>query len=279
VAGSPRPAPSNRRCRWPAPPAPRAARTPPTTPSRSDRSWCAARSRSPDPRPAPSDRRCRFTGMTPAALWDDIRLGFSAMRHLTGYAVVTDLTWVRDMTTFSDAHGAYGVNAGRDIEVSFDHVGSAPRFVAGAAGPEPGGSTSRSVSTGCTLQTRRRADRDLRVRSAEPDVGTATGPPRRLDGRKGRPPIRTRDRADNGRVCSGGAARTEGGWLRHGPEGQKRRPVRTSSAVGPNSRPPDSTLTGGWSVGPGHPPGVVGLRAVAPQPPASSDSWMDGRAG
>jgi hypothetical protein len=42
-----------------------------------------------------------FTGMTPAAMWDDVRLGFSAMRHLTGCAVVTDLPWVRDMTTFS----------------------------------------------------------------------------------------------------------------------------------------------------------------------------------
>ena len=42
-----------------------------------------------------------FTGVTPAAMWDDIRLGLSAMRHLTGYAVVTDLAWVRDMTTFS----------------------------------------------------------------------------------------------------------------------------------------------------------------------------------
>jgi hypothetical protein len=42
-----------------------------------------------------------FTGLTPAAMWSDIRLGFSAMRHLTGYAVVTDLAWVRDMATFS----------------------------------------------------------------------------------------------------------------------------------------------------------------------------------
>ena len=42
-----------------------------------------------------------FTGMTPAAMWDDIRLGFSAMRHLAGCAVVSDLAWVRDMTSFS----------------------------------------------------------------------------------------------------------------------------------------------------------------------------------
>ena len=42
-----------------------------------------------------------FTGMTPAAMWDDVRLGLSAMRHLTGCAVVTDLAWVREMTRFS----------------------------------------------------------------------------------------------------------------------------------------------------------------------------------
>lgn len=42
-----------------------------------------------------------FTGMTPAAMWEDVRLGLSAMRHLTGCAVVTDLAWVREMTRFS----------------------------------------------------------------------------------------------------------------------------------------------------------------------------------
>ena len=42
-----------------------------------------------------------FTGMTPAAMWDDVRLGLSAMRHLTGCAVVSDLAWVREMTRFS----------------------------------------------------------------------------------------------------------------------------------------------------------------------------------
>ncbi|MCD2195261.1 STAS/SEC14 domain-containing protein [Actinomycetospora endophytica] len=42
-----------------------------------------------------------FTGVTPAAMWDDVRLGFGAMRHLAGYATVTDLPWVREMTRFS----------------------------------------------------------------------------------------------------------------------------------------------------------------------------------
>ncbi|NMO88222.1 STAS/SEC14 domain-containing protein [Actinomycetospora sp. TBRC 11914] len=27
-----------------------------------------------------------FTGMTPGAVWDDVRLGFAAMRHLAGCA-------------------------------------------------------------------------------------------------------------------------------------------------------------------------------------------------
>jgi hypothetical protein len=42
-----------------------------------------------------------FTGMTPAAMWDDVRLGLSAMRNLAGCAVVSDLPWVREMTRFS----------------------------------------------------------------------------------------------------------------------------------------------------------------------------------
>lgn len=42
-----------------------------------------------------------FAGMTPAAMWDDVRLGVAAMRHLAGCAVVSDLPWVRDMTAFS----------------------------------------------------------------------------------------------------------------------------------------------------------------------------------
>jgi hypothetical protein len=42
-----------------------------------------------------------FAGLTPAAMWEDVRLGFSAMRHLSGCAVVSDLAWVRDMTAFS----------------------------------------------------------------------------------------------------------------------------------------------------------------------------------
>lgn len=39
-----------------------------------------------------------FTGLTPAAMWEDVTLGFTAMRHLAGCAVVSDLPWVRDTT-------------------------------------------------------------------------------------------------------------------------------------------------------------------------------------
>jgi hypothetical protein len=39
-----------------------------------------------------------FTGMTPAALWEDLRLGLTTLRHLAGCAVVSDLAWVRRAT-------------------------------------------------------------------------------------------------------------------------------------------------------------------------------------
>lgn len=39
-----------------------------------------------------------FSGMTPAALWDDLRLGMRALPHIAGFAVVSDLSWVRAIT-------------------------------------------------------------------------------------------------------------------------------------------------------------------------------------
>ena len=39
-----------------------------------------------------------FSGLTPGALWDDLRLGPTALRHLCGCAVVSDLAWVRQAT-------------------------------------------------------------------------------------------------------------------------------------------------------------------------------------
>lgn len=42
-----------------------------------------------------------FLGLTPAAMWTDVRLGLTAMRHLAGCAVVSDLPWVREWTRFS----------------------------------------------------------------------------------------------------------------------------------------------------------------------------------
>jgi hypothetical protein len=42
-----------------------------------------------------------FTGLTPAAAWEDVRLGLRAMTHLTGCAVVSDLGWVREWTRFA----------------------------------------------------------------------------------------------------------------------------------------------------------------------------------
>jgi stage II sporulation SpoAA-like protein len=42
-----------------------------------------------------------FTGLTPAAAWDDVKLGLRAMGNLDGCAVVSDLTWVREVTRLS----------------------------------------------------------------------------------------------------------------------------------------------------------------------------------
>jgi hypothetical protein len=42
-----------------------------------------------------------FTGLTPAAAWQDVKLGVRAMRNLGACAVVTDLAWVRDATRLS----------------------------------------------------------------------------------------------------------------------------------------------------------------------------------
>ena len=39
-----------------------------------------------------------FTGLTPAAAWEDVKLGLRALRHLSGCAVVSDLRWVREWT-------------------------------------------------------------------------------------------------------------------------------------------------------------------------------------
>lgn len=39
-----------------------------------------------------------FRGLTPDAVWADVKLGLAAMHNLEGCAVVSDLTWVRDMT-------------------------------------------------------------------------------------------------------------------------------------------------------------------------------------
>lgn len=39
-----------------------------------------------------------FTGLTPAAAWEDVKLGLRAMRNLAACAVVSDLAWVRDTT-------------------------------------------------------------------------------------------------------------------------------------------------------------------------------------
>jgi len=39
-----------------------------------------------------------FHGLTPDGMWADVKLGLTAMRNLEGCAVVSDLTWVRDMT-------------------------------------------------------------------------------------------------------------------------------------------------------------------------------------
>jgi hypothetical protein len=36
-----------------------------------------------------------FTGLTPAAAWEDVKLGLRAMGNLAGCAVVSDLAWVR----------------------------------------------------------------------------------------------------------------------------------------------------------------------------------------
>lgn len=44
-----------------------------------------------------------FTGMTPGAMWDDLRLGLGALGRLAACAVVTDLPWARRslrLTTF-----------------------------------------------------------------------------------------------------------------------------------------------------------------------------------
>jgi hypothetical protein len=42
-----------------------------------------------------------FGGMTPAALWTDVRLGVRALRHWTGCALLTDLRWARRATRFA----------------------------------------------------------------------------------------------------------------------------------------------------------------------------------
>ncbi|MGQ0480267.1 MAG: STAS/SEC14 domain-containing protein [Pseudonocardia sp.] len=51
------------------------------------------------------DRRIRalmefdsFGGITPAGMWTDLRLGVRAFRHWAGYALLTDLRWVRETT-------------------------------------------------------------------------------------------------------------------------------------------------------------------------------------
>ncbi|MFC5139843.1 STAS/SEC14 domain-containing protein [Actinomycetospora rhizophila] len=36
-----------------------------------------------------------YAGVTPAALWEDLRLGLRAMRHFAAFAVLTDLGWMR----------------------------------------------------------------------------------------------------------------------------------------------------------------------------------------
>ncbi|MDD7939567.1 STAS/SEC14 domain-containing protein [Actinomycetospora lutea] len=36
-----------------------------------------------------------YTGVTPAALWEDLRLGLRALRRFAAFAVVTDLAWMR----------------------------------------------------------------------------------------------------------------------------------------------------------------------------------------
>lgn len=42
-----------------------------------------------------------FSGITPRALWTDIRLGLRALRHWTGCALLTDLRWAREATRFT----------------------------------------------------------------------------------------------------------------------------------------------------------------------------------
>jgi len=39
-----------------------------------------------------------FRGLTPDGAWADVKLGLSAMHHLEGCAVVSDLGWVRTMS-------------------------------------------------------------------------------------------------------------------------------------------------------------------------------------
>lgn len=42
-----------------------------------------------------------FSGITPRALWTDIRLGVRALRHWTGCALLTNLRWAREATRFA----------------------------------------------------------------------------------------------------------------------------------------------------------------------------------
>src|ERR1019366_2028637 len=39
-----------------------------------------------------------FEGFTPGAAWEDAKIGLHSMRLFDGCAVVTDLTWIREMT-------------------------------------------------------------------------------------------------------------------------------------------------------------------------------------
>lgn len=42
-----------------------------------------------------------FSGITPTAVWTDVRLGVRALRHWTGCALLTDLRWARETTRFA----------------------------------------------------------------------------------------------------------------------------------------------------------------------------------
>ena len=42
-----------------------------------------------------------YTGLTPGALWEDLRLGTRALHLVDGCAVVSDVTWIREATRFA----------------------------------------------------------------------------------------------------------------------------------------------------------------------------------